>query len=390
MPRALETTWNYHSYILVGIICALCAGVFLLQLSRSLVTKSQATFLRGLMISYIGYCLANVVWGFGEGGLLPWGVWANKIDNFVSYASFNLLVYFWCLFICESYIPLALDHTWSRFVISLPMLVVGTLDFVSMWTGWIFAFDADGIYQIGNLFYLAMALDALYVIVCLGACIYHFFKGSSKRNRRKDIILLCFGPLMILATLLQNTVANGQPVEMGSIIVLASVLVVFLHDERIYSDALTGLNNRRRLDEYVSDLLEQVSEEKTYVLMLFDIDKFKMINDEYGHLIGDKTLQLVAKAFMAAAQETMGFAARYGGDEFVLVYQKKVAQPEAMLAQVNAKIAKLVEESKEIDFPITLSAGCAYVSDPKERLEDVLGRADQELYQAKQRLFAKK
>ena len=66
------------------------------------------------------------------------------------------------------------------------------------------------------------------------------------------------------------------------------------------------------------------------------------------------------------------------------------AESAVQLAVSNAKIAELVKESKEIDFPVALSAGCAYVSDPKERLEDVLGRADQELYQAKQRLFAKK
>ncbi|GLS04784.1 GGDEF domain-containing protein [Chitiniphilus shinanonensis] len=151
-----------------------------------------------------------------------------------------------------------------------------------------------------------------------------------------------------------------------------------------YRDALTGVLNRRALDERLP-LEIQEAHEQGYPLSVavLDFDHFKHVNDRFSHLIGDKVLQ----AGVARAQETLrdgDLLYRYGGEEFVLVLPHTNAIGALHVAErVRSRVAEHDWDSIVAGLSVTISVGVAMLSDD-DQVEDIVGRADAALYQAKQ------
>lgn len=142
------------------------------------------------------------------------------------------------------------------------------------------------------------------------------------------------------------------------------------------TDQLTGLLNRRAYDEKLEQAYKRAVRLKgeTLSLMLFDLDYFKNINDEFGHQYGDEYLQKMAAALLSIIRQDVDFVFRFGGDEFavLLFANKDVARTKALalLAKMNNKV----------------SIGVVSISSEHNDCTDVrdfIKRADDALYQAK-------
>jgi len=144
-------------------------------------------------------------------------------------------------------------------------------------------------------------------------------------------------------------------------------------------DSLTGVPNRRHFQELARRALRAPAK-RLPVLLLFDVDHFKVINDQLGHAAGDRALQLVGRC-VDESLRARDLAGRLGGDEFVLLLG------EATLTQAMAVADRLVTQlqstSAEHRLPcLALSFGLVQVQ-PNEALDDALRRADLALYEAK-------
>ncbi|MEH6470318.1 MAG: GGDEF domain-containing protein [Halopseudomonas sp.] len=156
-----------------------------------------------------------------------------------------------------------------------------------------------------------------------------------------------------------------------------------LSQQQAVTDPLTGLLNRAGLERNLQSLLQQ--DPHQICLIALDIDHFKRFNDNYGHLLGDKVLQLVAAQVKAVARE-QDLAIRYGGEE-LLVILPDVALDKAMqmAEEIRTKVqqVKLVNKRTKQTIPsVTLSGGVAQML-VRESWEDWLDRADKALYQSK-------
>ena len=153
------------------------------------------------------------------------------------------------------------------------------------------------------------------------------------------------------------------------------------------TDALTGLPNRRFLDERLE---EWFSDGQPAAVMMVDIDHFKLFNDTLGHPAGDECLRLIANAFRSAFSEPDLFCARFGGEEFIVAIRN--AEEPQVRRLANAVVRSI--EALGITHPgrsdgvevVTVSVGVAL----KPRAEpvsqnEVLSQADEALYQAKRR-----
>jgi len=154
-------------------------------------------------------------------------------------------------------------------------------------------------------------------------------------------------------------------------------------DKLANEDPLTGIPNRRRFFERGEQLLAS-SLEKGEALFLFviDIDRFKTINDTYGHDIGDQAIMILVRAVQHHIDRHTCFA-RLGGDEFIVI-MRHTTQEEAL--QSLETIRKEIDKEHTISgttLHFTISAGMATPQEGDQTLDDLIRRADENLYRAK-------
>ncbi len=156
--------------------------------------------------------------------------------------------------------------------------------------------------------------------------------------------------------------------------------------ENALKDSLTDLPNRRAYEEQGEREISRVYRYNSNLsLVVADIDYFKKINDEYGHLAGDKVLKLVAKS-LGKHLRVSDFVARYGGEEFVILMPETVLE-DAITATEKLRLAikNTPFHYQNIPVPITMSFGITQIKDKNDTLEHAFSRADEALYRAKAR-----
>ena len=148
-------------------------------------------------------------------------------------------------------------------------------------------------------------------------------------------------------------------------------------------DPLTGINNRAAMDSSLTREVEMARRHRTPLsLIVMDIDKFKSINDTYGHAAGDDILKALSKVVDNVIRKTDMFF-RYGGEEFVVVMSNTGRDGAMLLAErIRRKIERMEIRMKEERLPITVSLGVASLSGSEDG-PALFKRADKALYQAK-------
>lgn len=182
---------------------------------------------------------------------------------------------------------------------------------------------------------------------------------------------------------------RSQPYEddnmgQGRIWVFSDVSKLLELDQIAYVDSLTGLHNRRMLDEMSQSLFDRfLKSKKSSCIVLFDLDGFKEINDSFGHQTGDKLLWLLAKAIDETLR-SKDIAFRHGGDEFCLVLKATgVTSVEGVMQRLYKAFEQLQKETLNLPSPISFSGGCVCFDAKDNSPRDALARADVLLYQAK-------
>lgn len=155
-------------------------------------------------------------------------------------------------------------------------------------------------------------------------------------------------------------------------------------EELSVKDPLTGAYNRRFLIRYLeSSITSCRTGGRNIAIVMFDIDKFKRINDDYGHLVGDEVIKAVADILNRSCRD-YDIVSRYGGEEFILVLPGATEETAILRAnQIREKFSAM-KISPEIDRPVTISGGVAELSISMKTTEDFIKAADDNLYIAKE------
>ena len=146
-------------------------------------------------------------------------------------------------------------------------------------------------------------------------------------------------------------------------------------------DTLTGLFNRKALDNFLAFLI--YSYRKTFSVFMIDLDHFKEINDNFGHLVGDLVLQAVSKTLVRTFLRKDDFVARYGGEEFVAIC-KGTGKDEAQIIgeRTRKSVENMTVDVKGVQISVTCSIGFTIFRE-SDLAHTILERADMALYRAK-------
>lgn len=151
-------------------------------------------------------------------------------------------------------------------------------------------------------------------------------------------------------------------------------------EQQSFTDYLTGLPNRRKLEQRMKEL---VLSRKTFMVAITDIDEFKTINDTYGHHIGDKVLAEIAKILTNNKKEDY-FVARFGGDEFITVIEVNLKNKEEFHQIKNElETVQHLIEIEDFKFSVTLSTGISIYPKDANNIVDLIKLADGALYDVK-------
>lgn len=141
-------------------------------------------------------------------------------------------------------------------------------------------------------------------------------------------------------------------------------------------DPLTGLTNRRTLDSVLDSLFQQ---NIPFSIIMIDLDRFKKVNDTYGHAVGDEVLKFLAEQ-MKSVTRSSDFCCRYGGEEFTIILPHATKQQAFTIAE---RLRKIMEETDSpCGRPVTMSAGISSYPKAKDAKE-LIENADEAMYEAK-------
>lgn len=151
--------------------------------------------------------------------------------------------------------------------------------------------------------------------------------------------------------------------------------------EMAHYDVLTGLFNRNYIDYLLDYEFHKSRQENTdYLIMMMDVDKFKFVNDQYGHTFGDKVLNQVGHKISTDIRKT-DFAGRYGGDEFVVILPSTTLEEAEIISD---RILKSVNEISFEGVPLEVSLSIGIVKKTVEvGVRDLVEKADKAMYSAK-------
>ena len=155
-----------------------------------------------------------------------------------------------------------------------------------------------------------------------------------------------------------------------------------IYQERLANtDPLTGAYNRRYLNEFSFEYLKIVKREnKDLSLLLLDLDDFKIINDTFGHEIGDIVIKELVKIAKLSIRES-DLVVRFGGDEFIILLPNTNISNARLVA--NKIFDNIDEYNKTKEFSFSISIGTSYYQAGDNSIDDLISRADESLYEAK-------
>lgn len=375
---------SHLPYVITEAYCAAFAATVWYRLNTSLGSEHEVRQLRNMIYCYLVMLVTDILWALTEDGLLDPPRLLNAAYNAVTIMAVTGGCYFWFRFIEDRLHFAAGRKKLLDTLMMVPLFLICALDLISVFTGWIFYIDADNCYQTSPLFWLQGVVNYIYLLIPTVYSICRAVRTRSRQDRAEYWTYSLYMIAPLLSGQLEDTFP-GVPLLALNIFLMILILFLMIQNMQVYNDALTGLNNRRRLNKYLEECLPK-SADRPVLLFIMDIDSFKSINDTWGHLEGDSALKTFSQVLRQVAAHYYGFIARYGGDEFCMVIEAAGRTPELVTEDIRRTLAAARDARRP--YELTVSIGCAACAGEERSTEAALARADAALYEDKKKWHA--
>lgn len=374
-------TYNIY-YVQVNVMCILLLLYIYYMYSKEMKDAVEAIYYKTLLIECGIYCVCDIVAAVCKKMTFSGVRSVLYIANMLYVAWPLLLIVSWGKYVSIRMQRWGYKQTKLEKAIVIGLLTFFAFNFLTPVTGYIFYLDEQNMYHrsIGSYInYILCILYNLYVTMKIIRLKAHMHSAAGRESAK---ILILFIILPYIGSFIQIMIYGCTCAQVG--LTFGFLFVYLLNQQiKISRDELTGLNNRREYEMYMSDLEKNG---KYLWLCMIDVDKFKQINDSYGHKEGDRALKIVATSLRNACNKCYDhlFLARYGGDEFVIIADEEIEKLENKLCK--AIFAELEEKNNKEDLPYKLCVSVGMASgkvQSAQEIKDILERADQKMYEYK-------
>lgn len=349
---------------------------------RNIARKGEYTWFCVLVFTHMVYLVLNNLWTMSEYNLVKFPRSITLIICTISLWTVTLCATSFFMFAVEKLNIKRLRNGIGKWLSFIPTAFSTIMILPSGWTELVFYLDDNGSFIHGSMYLPMMASVSLYLLAIAVVSFVNMFHGKTRLLRNTNATMF-FSVLIIIAFVVGDSFLAKASVLPAAIFSVIVGIFITMQVANINSDALTGMNNRSKAEDYLSDRIKNVSEKKPLLLYMGDLNNFKKINDTYGHVIGDEALVLCSKAIKQTIDHYGGFAARFGGDEFLFSWQPEKgteANPDAIINDINTI---LKDFSIDKPYKLVITAGYVYCTDPKELLHSYIKEADNMLYKRK-------
>ena len=368
-------------YIEANIVCVIVFAIILGHNYFNIDRQEKQVKFDNVLISFILYFLADCVWAAIVDSLLPKGL--IYVVSFLIYVFMVATIYNWYAFVMAYEQVPGRDQPRRRILFLLPFLVFTVILVINFFVAPETLID-DSLEMMPLFNVYLSAVPDIYMIAILFYTITRARK-EEKASERKKHLFIGFFPLMVtVGGLVQSVLLPYAPIYCFTCLILMLVFYIDSIEQRVSLDPLTGLNNRGQLMRYCSQRSNLYMENRLSVVIMMDIDRFKSINDTYGHAEGDKALTIVADALKKTVNRHSmpSFLCRYGGDEFILIiHPVQLEETGQLIDEIRGEIKRTQGQ-----YPVSVSAGYDTLSDVDDSVQDCIIRADKQLYEDKKRL----
>ena len=367
-------------YSEAGLICAAIFVMLILQNSSYGTRTERGNWFVRTGIVHIAYFLSDIGWAAVESGMLPHTRFWVILFNFTNYVILAHIGYCWFMYMAASEGMLLEKKRRFGMVMFIPAaasILLITIAYIINPLYWI---SADGI--LNDLYYpLMVSVPSVYVISASVISLKNAKKTEVKDDKRLYKLIALY-PLSIVSFGMLQTFALNAPLFCFGCTLMMLYLYIRSLQMQISVDALTKLNNRGQIDRYMERI--RYSENESCCVCMIDVDRFKEINDRYGHAEGDRALTVLADALRKTAEKAgiPIFIGRYGGDEFTMIVRsvKDEAEMDKLIALFRQT---LKEKTSKLQYDIEASTGYDFLKSGDDTAEESLKRADEKLYNEK-------
>lgn len=244
----------------------------------------------------------------------------------------------------------------------------------------LFYIDSANIYHRGSWYWQSQFVSFAFFIY-----VFIILLWSRKRISNDVFIPMMLFPVPPLIGILLQMFFYGLSSAWSGISISILIIYVYIQNQKSSIDYLTGLYNRRQLDLYLENNIKGRPVNKIVLLMMIDVDKFKEINDTWGHEMGDKALKHCA-AILRKCFHHRDFIARYAGDEFVVVLELDNSNDVHKIIERLKDTVETTNNTGDIPYKLSFSVGYALFPDDGQDASQILQKADERMYMEKSRI----
>ena len=367
-------------YIEANIVCILVFAVLLLYNHFSIDRQEKQVKFDFALLAFMLYFAGDCFWAAISAEILPKTRLSVASNSFLLYLFMTLITYSWLQFVMAFEQAPRRNLPLNRFAVAFPFLV-STLVLILHYIIAPHTLIDSELNMLPAFSVYLVAVPYIYMAAILFYTIRKARQTQNPASKRKHLFVGFFPLMTIIGGLIEMLFLPEVPIFCNASMLLMLVFYIQSLQAQVSLDPLTNLNNRGQLERYCSqrgNLL--MPDRKTFAVMM-DIDRFKSINDTYGHAEGDRALVQVSGALKAAMgrRSMPSFLCRYGGDEFIMiVHPASVDEVEALIRDIRAEV-----KSRSTEHPLSISAGYDELRGAEDSIEACIERADKKLYQDK-------